>query len=94
MTRADIERVKYAFLDAAARAASAGFEIIEVHAAHGFLLQQFYSPIADVRLNDYRGSFENRVRFCLEVVYSIRAAYPEERAPIFRITGTDWVDGG
>lgn len=74
MTRADIEKVKYAFWDAAARAASAGFEIIEVHAAHGFLLQQFYSLIANVGLDDYRGSFENRVRLCLEVADSIRAA--------------------
>ena len=64
MTRADIERVKYAFWDAAGRAASAGFEIIEIHAAHGFLLQQFYSPNANVRLDDYRGGFENRVQLC------------------------------
>ena len=52
------------FWDAAARAALAGFEIIEIHAAHGFLLHQFYSPIANVRLDDYRGGFENRVRLC------------------------------
>lgn len=94
MTRADIERVKYAFRDAAARAASAGFEVIEVYAAHGFLLHQFYSPIANVRLDDYGGSFENRVRLCLEVADSIRLVWPEERALIFRISATDWVDGG
>ena len=94
MTRADIERVKYAFWDAAARAASAGSEIIEVHAAQGFLLHQFYFPIANNRQDDYGVSFENRVRLCLEVADSIRSAWPEERAPISRITGTDWVNGG
>jgi len=62
MTRADIERVKYASRDAAARAASAGFEVIEVHAAHGFLLHQFYPPIANVRRDDYGVSFESARR--------------------------------
>ena len=79
MTRADIEGVKYAFWHAATRAASTCFEVIEVHAVQGFLLYQFYFPIANNRRDCYGVSFENRVRLCLEVADSIRLAWPEER---------------
>lgn len=89
-----IQRVVRAFVEAAGRALNAGFRVIEIHAAHGYLLSEFLSPLANRRTDEYGGSFENRIRLLLEVVRAVRGTWPE-RAPLFvRISATDWVEGG
>jgi 2,4-dienoyl-CoA reductase-like NADH-dependent reductase (Old Yellow Enzyme family) len=91
---AEIRDIIRAFGDAAGRAWSAGFDVVEVHAAHGYLIHEFLSPLTNKRRDQYGGSFDNRVRLCLDVVDAVRANWPE-RLPVFvRISGTDWVDGG
>ena len=94
MSEQDIQRVIGAFGEAARRADEAGFEIIEVYAAHGFLVHQFLSPIANQRDDRFGGSEENRRRFAVEVATSIRAHWPESRPLAFRLSATDWLDGG
>jgi len=79
---------------AAARAARAGFGIVEIHAAHGYLLHEFLSPLANGRTDAYGGSFEHRVRFLLEVTEAVRRAWPEEKPLFVRISSTDWEPGG
>ncbi len=94
MTLADIGQVTAAFQRAAARALAAGFEVVEIHAAHGYLLHQFLSPISNRRGDAYGGSLENRMRLLLEVVRAVREVWPE-RLPLFvRISATDWLDRG
>jgi 2,4-dienoyl-CoA reductase-like NADH-dependent reductase (Old Yellow Enzyme family) len=89
-----IRRVVQAFEDAAARALAAGAKLIEVHAAHGYLLHEFLSPLSNHRSDSYGGSFENRIRLLEDVVQAIRRQWPE-RFPLFvRISASDWVDGG
>jgi 2,4-dienoyl-CoA reductase-like NADH-dependent reductase (Old Yellow Enzyme family) len=89
-----IDKVARAFRDAAARARDAGFRVLEIHAAHGYLLHEFMSPLANRRDDDYGGSFENRIRLVLEVVDRVRERWPE-RLPLFvRISATDWAEGG
>jgi len=83
-----------AFAAAARRALAAGFQVIELHAAHGYLLHEFLSPLSNVRADGYGGSFENRTRIVREVVEAVREVWPE-RCPLFvRISATDWVEGG
>lgn len=89
-----IARVVGAFADAATRALDAGFRILEVHAAHGYLLHQFLSPLSNRRDDAYGGSFENRTRLALEVVDAVRAQWPERLPLAVRISATDWADGG
>jgi 2,4-dienoyl-CoA reductase-like NADH-dependent reductase (Old Yellow Enzyme family) len=90
----EIPALADAFGDAARRALAAGFDVVEVHAAHGYLLHQFLSPLVNTRADRYGGSFENRSRLCVEVVDAVRAVWPE-RLPVFvRISATDWVPGG
>jgi 2,4-dienoyl-CoA reductase-like NADH-dependent reductase (Old Yellow Enzyme family) len=82
------------FADAARYALAAGFEVVEVHAAHGYLLHEFLSPLSNHRQDEYGGSFQNRARLLLEVVAAVRQVWPE-RLPLFiRISATDWVEGG
>lgn len=89
-----IRAVAQAFADGAARALGAGFQVIEIHAAHGYLLHEFLSPLANKRTDAYGGSLENRARLLREVVSAVRKLWPE-RLPLFvRISATDWVDGG
>jgi len=89
-----IKNVVSAFAAAARRACEAGFRVIEVHAAHGYLLHEFLSPLSNQRTDAYGGSFENRTRILREVVAAVRGSWPE-RAPLFvRISATDWIDGG
>ena len=89
-----IGEVVASFRKAAERALDAGFEIIEIHGAHGYLLHEFYSPLSNHRIDDYGGSFENRTRIVREVASAIREVWPE-RLPLFiRISSTDWVEGG
>lgn len=94
MTLDDISQVVAAFREATRRAYEAGFQVVEVHSAHGYLLHEFLSPLSNHRTDEYGGSFENRIRLLLEVVRAVRAAWPE-RLPVFvRISATDWVPGG
>jgi 2,4-dienoyl-CoA reductase-like NADH-dependent reductase (Old Yellow Enzyme family) len=83
-----------AFAEAATRAVSVGFDTVELHAAHGYLLHQFLSPLSNRREDAYGGSFENRTRIVLEAVDAVRAALPDSAPLIVRISGTDWIDGG
>ncbi len=89
-----IEDVAKAFGTAARRALKAGFQVVEIHGAHGYLLNEFLSPLANQRSDQYGGSFENRTRFLRETIAAVRAEWPE-RLPLFlRISATDWVEGG
>ena len=83
-----------AFMDAARRALAAGFQVVEVHAAHGYLLHQFLSPLSNHRTDSYGGSFENRTRLVREVVGALRSILPEELPLLVRISATDWAEGG
>lgn len=94
MTHHDIERVISSFGDAARRSHDAGFRIIEVYAAHGFLVHQFLSPISNHRTDQWGGSAQNRRRFAVEVARSIRAQWPESFPLAFRLSATDWLEGG
>jgi len=94
MTGADIEQVKQNFKDAAERSLEAGFDVIEVYAAHGFLLHQFYSPIANIRDDKYGGTFEGRIRLGLEVAETIRCVWPEDKPLFYRLSATDWLEDG
>jgi len=89
-----IRRVVDAFRDAARRALHAGFQVIELHGAHGYLLHQFLSPLANHRDDGYGGSFENRVRLMLEVVDAVRSVCPDSLPLLVRLSGTDWMEGG
>jgi 2,4-dienoyl-CoA reductase-like NADH-dependent reductase (Old Yellow Enzyme family) len=91
---ADIAGLVQSFADAAARAIKAGFDVIEIHAAHGYLLHQFYSPLMNHRTDEYGGSFENRIRFLREVVTAVRKVIPEGTPLFVRISSSDWADGG
>jgi anthraniloyl-CoA monooxygenase len=94
MTRADMDRVTQAFVTAATRAAEAGFDWLELHCAHGYLLSSFISPLTNRRDDTYGGSLENRLRYPLKVFAAVRAAWPGERPLSVRISAHDWVDGG
>src|SRR4051812_35236461 len=94
MTRADMDAVRDDFVAAARRADEAGFDLLEVHMAHGYLLSSFLSPLTNVRADEYGGSFENRARFPLEVFAACRAVWPEDKPMSVRISAHDWYDGG
>ncbi|WP_419685689.1 NADH:flavin oxidoreductase/NADH oxidase [Burkholderia theae] len=91
---AGLNRIRAAFAAAAKRAARLGIDAIEVHAAHGYLLHQFLSPLANQRTDEYGGSLENRMRFPLEIFEIVRAAFPDDRPVGVRVSATDWVEGG
>lgn len=92
--REGMGKVRRAFQDAAMRATRAGFDVIEIHAAHGYLLQEFLSPLSNHRTDEYGGSLENRARLLLEIVDSVREVWPRERPLFVRISATDWTEGG
>ena len=94
LTVADIHGLQRAFMIAARRAYEAGFEWLEIHAAHGYLIHEFYSPYSNQRTDEYGGSFENRVRFLLETVDKVQSVWPEELSLTVRVSGTDWVEDG
>ena len=91
MDQGDIEGIVEDYRRAAERALEAGFEIAEVHAAHGYLLHQFLSPVANHRDDDYGGSFENRIRLTREVTRTVRDVWPDEKPVFVRVSGTDWL---
>lgn len=94
LDRAGLARVREAFADAARRAVRIGLDAIQIHAAHGYLLHEFLSPLSNRRDDEYGGSLENRMRFPLEVFDAVRAAVPAERPVGVRVSGTDWAPGG
>jgi anthraniloyl-CoA monooxygenase len=94
MTRADMEVVRDQFVAAARRGDRAGFDLLELHYAHGYLLSSFLTPLANRREDGYGGSLENRMRYPLEVFTAVREAWPEEKPISVRISATDWVEGG
>lgn len=94
LERGEIDAVVDAFAAGARRAAAAGYEIAEVHAAHGYLLHQFLSPLSNARTDEYGGALENRTRLALRVAAAVREAWPRELPVFVRISATDWVDGG
>ncbi len=93
-TRADMERVRDAFVNSAKRAVAIGFDAVELHFAHGYLLHSFLSPISNHRSDEFGGSLENRMRFPLEVARAVRAVVPKAMPLGARISASDWVDGG
>jgi 2,4-dienoyl-CoA reductase-like NADH-dependent reductase (Old Yellow Enzyme family) len=94
LTRAEVAELPAAFAAAAHRADSAGFDVVEIHAAHGYLLHEFASPLSNHRTDEYGGDFAGRTRLLREVVTAVRAVWPEGKPLFVRISATDWLDGG
>ena len=94
MTRDDIARVQTGFVEAAKRGLGAGYEWLELHAAHGYLAHQFLSPISNRRTDRYGGGFDNRIRFLLETTRAVRAVWPDGLPLTVRLSCTDWAEGG
>jgi len=94
LTIPQIHQLVKDFAHAAKNAIKAGFDLIEIHAAHGYLLHQFYSPLSNFRTDDYGGSFENRIRFLLEVSKAVREAIPDTTPLFIRISASDWAENG
>ena len=92
--RGGLAAIREAFVQAARRSARLGLDAIQLHGAHGYLLHQFLSPLANKREDEYGGSLENRMRFPLEVFEAVRKVFPAERPVSMRVSGTDWADGG
>ena len=89
-----IQKVISDFKSATKRAVQAGFQVVEIHAAHGYLLHQFMSPLSNIRTDEYGGSFENRIRLLLEVLKALQSEWPENLPLFVRISATDWAEGG
>lgn len=94
LDEAQINDIIKAFVDAAKRALTAGFKVVEIHAAHGYLLHQFLSPLSNQRQDQYGGSFENRIRLTLEITKAVREVWPADLPLFVRVSATDWVEGG
>lgn len=94
LDKTGIEKIKADFKAATARAIKAGFDVIEIHGAHGYLINEFLSPISNQRTDEYGGSFENRIRFLLEVIESIQEVWPAENPLFLRISASEWTEGG
>jgi len=94
LSEADVANVVRAFAEAARRADDAGFEVVELHAAHGYLLHQFLSPLTNQRADRYGGDFAGRTRVVVEVVDAVRAVWPDAKPLFLRVSATDWADGG
>lgn len=94
LTAGEMQEIVDAFVAAARRADAAGMDMIEVHGAHGYLLHEFVSPLSNQRTDEYGGSLENRCRFPLEVVRAVRAVWPEHKPLFYRVSASDWEDGG
>src|SRR5450755_4744871 len=93
LTIPEIDGVVAAFRKAAERALAAGFQVVEIHSAHGYLIHEFLSPLSNSRTDEYGGSFENRIRFALEVAKAIREVWPASLPLFCRVSATDWVEG-
>jgi 2,4-dienoyl-CoA reductase-like NADH-dependent reductase (Old Yellow Enzyme family) len=93
LSASDLDRLVEAFVGAARRAHVAGFGVLEIHMAHGYLLHEFLSPLANAREDEYGGVFENRIRFPLRVAEDVRRAWPDDLPLFVRISATDWIEG-
>ena len=94
LNKIGIQKVISDFKSATKRALKAGFQVVEIHAAHGYLLHQFLSPLSNFRTDEYGGSFENRIRLLLEVLEAVQSEWPTDLPLLVRISATDWADGG
>ncbi len=94
LTVPEIQQIRRDFVAAARRAADAGFDVVELHAAHGYLLHQFLSPLANQRTDEYGGDFAGRTRLALEIAADVRAVWPQDRPLFVRISASDWAEGG
>ena len=94
MSIKDIKNIIFSYTNAAIRANKANFDLIEIHAAHGYLLHQFYSPISNKRKDSYGKNTEGRIRLCLEIAEAVRSVWPKEKILSFRISYTDWIKNG
>jgi len=94
LDKTGIQKVISDFKSATKRAVQAGFQLVEIHAAHGYLLHQFMSPLSNSRTDEYGGSFENRIRLTLEVIEAVQSEWPKDLPLFIRISATDWADGG
>ena len=94
LDKAGIEQIKADFRSAAARAVEAGFKVIELHGAHGYLIHEFLSPLSNTRTDEFGGAFANRIRFLLEIIESVQEVWPEENPLFVRISASDWTEGG
>ena len=94
LTKDEIVQAVQSFAIAAKRSLDAGFDVIEIHGAHGYLIHEFLSPLSNHRTDEYGGSFENRIRFLLEVVKAVRSVWPTEKPLFVRLSASDWVEGG
>jgi len=94
LTTSEIKDLVESFATAAKRVVSVGFDLVEIHAAHGYLIHQFLSPISNQRSDEYGGSFENRIRFMVEIAKAVRASIPDSMPLFVRISATDWLEGG
>lgn len=94
LTTVEIADLRQSFVDAGLRSLKVGFDVLELHAAHGYLFHQFMSPLSNDRTDEYGGSFENRIRFLLETAKAMRSAIPDSVPLFVRISATDWVEGG
>ncbi|GAA3517491.1 NADH:flavin oxidoreductase/NADH oxidase [Aeromicrobium panaciterrae] len=90
----EVAALPQAFADAATRADHAGFDLVEIHAAHGYLLHEFLSPLVNHRTDQWGGSFDNRTRIVIEVVDAVRGVWPDDKPLFVRLSATDWADGG
>jgi len=94
LSKEQIKKLVEDFGEAARRADEAGIDVVEIHAAHGYLIHQFLSPVTNHRTDEYGGSFENRIRFCLEVIESVKSKWPKEKPIFVRFSATDYVENG
>jgi 2,4-dienoyl-CoA reductase-like NADH-dependent reductase (Old Yellow Enzyme family) len=94
LTQSEIRAIVEAFAAAARRALAAGFQVVEIHGAHGYLIDEFLSPLSNHRVDDYGGAFDGRIRFALEVATAVRGAWPDTLPLFMRISAVDWVENG
>ena len=94
LTKDEIQKIVSDFKAATVRAMKAGFKVIEIHGAHGYLINEFLSPLSNKRTDEYGGSFENRICFLLEIITAVRSVWPEEYPIFLRISASDWAEGG
>jgi 2,4-dienoyl-CoA reductase-like NADH-dependent reductase (Old Yellow Enzyme family) len=90
----EIKHIVAAFVAATHRAVAAGFKVLELHGAHGYLIHEFLSPPSNTRTDEYGGNYENRIRFLLQIIEAVRAVWPQDYPLLLRISATDWTDGG
>jgi len=94
LTKSEINTIINQFRSTAQRANQAGFKVLEIHAAHGYLIHQFYSPLSNTRTDEYGGSFENRIRLLLEIIAAVQTVWPVENPLFVRLSATEWAEGG